>query len=252
MALFFKRIRQKLLINKRFGKYSLYAIGEVLILIFGIAIAVQVNNWDQRRQNKIVEISILKSIKADLENDLEAIPIDISLHEEGIESSKIILDHLENNRPYNDSLSYHFLASFYVTELFPTSGGIQTLKSIGVNTISNESLRKKIIDLYDVRYTFMRYLGEIITDSYVYNENNILSTRFDQAAFYDDPMTKKEWDGGMVPMDYEGLKDDSEFKFHLKSFKNGIEHYLSNYYDLTSRISKIISDIDAEVNALEK
>ena len=54
MALFFKRIRQKLLIRKRFGKYTLYALGEVLIVIVGILVAVQVNSWNEQRKNETV------------------------------------------------------------------------------------------------------------------------------------------------------------------------------------------------------
>ncbi|MGB5386247.1 MAG: DUF6090 family protein [Eudoraea sp.] len=151
MALFFKRIRHELLISKRFGKYTLYAIGEVLILIFGIAIAVQVNNWDQRRRNIAVEINILKSIKEDLHSDLSDLQFGIDLHTEGNASSEIILNHLENDLPYNDSLAYHFVTSFIVTFWMYNSGSIQSLKSLGVNTVTNEKIRSQIIQLYDLR-----------------------------------------------------------------------------------------------------
>ncbi len=70
MALFFKHIRQKLLISKRCGKYSLYALGEVLIVIVGILVATQVNNWNELQKNEAVEISILKALKAELGEDL--------------------------------------------------------------------------------------------------------------------------------------------------------------------------------------
>ena len=142
MTLFFKRIRQKLLINKKFGKYTLYAIGEILIVIIGILVAVQVNNSNETSKNKTIEISILKALKEELEEDLSTLKVDdLPLLKEVLVSSDIIMNHIEQDLPYNDSLAYHFLASFYATHIIYNKGAITTLRSIGVNTITNEKIR---------------------------------------------------------------------------------------------------------------
>ena len=227
---------------------------EVLILIAGILIALQANNWNEKRQNKITEISILKSIKSGLEKDLVNIQEeDLPLLEEVITSSQIIIENLENDLPYNDSLAYHFIASFYTTHLVNSEGAISTLKSIGVNMITNEKIRYQIIDLYDVKFDFMDYLGIIEQNSLsAHVKNYILNSRFEQANYFDDPLTEKEYDGAMIPLDYESLKNDSEYLYFLKSYKNLTIYYLDEFFEVENQISQVISDIEVELKTLEK
>ncbi len=263
MALFFKRIRQKLLIRKRFGKYTLYALGEVLIVIVGILVAVQVNSWNEDRKDEAVEISILKAIKADLVKDSINLKGDMNTHEQGIVSSFIIQNHLEMDRPYNDSLANHFIAAFYVTDWMYNSGGIQTLKSLGVNTITNEEIRSEIIYLYDVQYSFLMYLTERLNDSYAEGEQNILRTRFEEAKLFGDygkselfdyEMAQKVWersDERMVPLDYEALKKDNAYMFHLKTHLNGGYFYLIMSANTKVMITQLILNIEEEINRLE-
>ncbi|WP_297798589.1 DUF6090 family protein [uncultured Eudoraea sp.] len=252
MALFFKRIRHKLLNSKRFGKYTLYAIGEVLILIFGIAIAVQVNNWDQRRRNRTLEINILKSIKEDLHSDLNDLQFGIDLHTEGNASAEIILNHLENNLPYDDSLGYHFLAANYFTYLGYSRGGIESLRSLGVNTITNEKLRSQIITLYDMNYVHMLYLSDQSKNKNGYAIQNLFISRFDQGEYFDDPNTENPYDGSMIPLDYEALKKDTEYIYYVKTYRNGIDYYLNECYTTKTAITQLIKDIEEELNSLEQ
>lgn len=70
MIHFFRRIRRSLLNQERVGKYLLYAFGEILLVVIGILIALQVNNWNQERINKNKEKVYLKEIKASLQMDL--------------------------------------------------------------------------------------------------------------------------------------------------------------------------------------
>ncbi len=51
MIKFFRKIRQQLLTENRFTKYSLYAIGEVFLVVIGILIALQINNWNESRKH---------------------------------------------------------------------------------------------------------------------------------------------------------------------------------------------------------
>ena len=246
-------MRRRLLADKKFGKYLLYAIGEVLILVIGIFFALQVNRWDQQRLNKTVEISILKAFKAELEEDLKSIQNeDLPVLKEVLVSSDIIANHIEKDLPYNDSLAYHFVASFYTTHIIYNNGAISTLRSVGVNTISNEKIRNQIIYLYDEHFDFMDYHGVEQNNYCTHIKNFILNSRFDQVNFYDDPLTEEEYDGKMIPLDFEGLKNDSEYLFHLKSYKNLTRYYLERFLETESDISLVISNIDKELKRLEK
>lgn len=167
-------------------------------------------------------------------------------------SSRIIQDHLENNLPYNDSLAYHFVTSFVVTNWMYNSGGIQSLKSLGVNTVSNEQIRSQIINLYDFRYDYMRYMTTLMNNSYSFGEQNIFLGRFKESQYFDDYKTEKLWDGGMIPLDYEGLLNDDEYIFHLKTFYNSTAYYLKEgCYTTKDTISLLILNLEKEIKALE-
>ena len=68
MIKFFRKIRQNLLIKNKFSKYLLYAIGEIVLVVIGILIALGINNRNQERINEDKITSILKEIQNDLKN----------------------------------------------------------------------------------------------------------------------------------------------------------------------------------------
>ncbi|MEM6516340.1 MAG: hypothetical protein AAF688_09165 [Bacteroidota bacterium] len=80
MIKLFKNIRRKLLTENRFnkpaspaGRYLLYAIGEIILVMIGILLALQVNNWNTKRLLKSKEQVYLQQIRISLNNDLESI-----------------------------------------------------------------------------------------------------------------------------------------------------------------------------------
>jgi len=66
MIKFFRKIRQKMLKENKFSKYLLYAIGEIILVVIGILIALQINNWNENRKNSNEEIAILQSLDKNL------------------------------------------------------------------------------------------------------------------------------------------------------------------------------------------
>lgn len=71
MIRFFRNIRQKLLFNDKFSKYLIYAIGEIILLVIGILIALQINNWNEDRKNDHKEALLIKNIIKDLRLDAD-------------------------------------------------------------------------------------------------------------------------------------------------------------------------------------
>jgi len=69
MIKFFRKIRQKLLTENKFSKYLLYAIGEIVLVVIGILIALQINNWNELRKANNREHSLYQNILIDLENE---------------------------------------------------------------------------------------------------------------------------------------------------------------------------------------
>lgn len=66
MIKFFGRIRQQLLGEGKTGKYLKYALGEILLVMIGILLALQVNNWNEERKDRVEEITILESLDKNL------------------------------------------------------------------------------------------------------------------------------------------------------------------------------------------
>ena len=54
MIKFFRKIRQNLLSENKFSKYLIYAIGEIILVVIGILIALQINNWNESEKNQVV------------------------------------------------------------------------------------------------------------------------------------------------------------------------------------------------------
>ncbi|MFT6411228.1 MAG: hypothetical protein ACJA15_002056 [Flavobacteriales bacterium] len=65
MIKFFRKIRQKMLTENKFSKYLIYAIGEIILVVIGILIALSINNWNQERIQKIEEQTIVKNIHSE-------------------------------------------------------------------------------------------------------------------------------------------------------------------------------------------
>ena len=59
MIKFFRKIRQRLLTENKFSKYLLYAFGEILLVVIGILIALQINNWNEEVKAHAIELDIL-------------------------------------------------------------------------------------------------------------------------------------------------------------------------------------------------
>lgn len=73
MIKFFRNIRKNLLNEGKTSKYFKYAIGEIVLVVLGILIALQINNWNIERTDKIRETKYLKNIKLDLQKDLTSL-----------------------------------------------------------------------------------------------------------------------------------------------------------------------------------
>ena len=69
MIKFFRKIRQNLLSKGKTGKYFKYAIGEIILVVIGILIALQINNWNDENNLLRKETSLLIEMKSNLELD---------------------------------------------------------------------------------------------------------------------------------------------------------------------------------------
>ncbi len=172
MLRFFRQIRQRLLTENRFSKYLLYAVGEILLVVIGILIALQVDTWREEQKSSIYERSILKEIRNSL---LQGIPDSEAIRKRARstrEGAIRITEYLNGSTLSEDSL-YVLIERLRFRRIYNyNSGPYESLKSAGIERISNDSLRFELIALYDDLFPaadqlINEVLRERITDSEV-------------------------------------------------------------------------------------
>jgi len=133
---------------------------EFLSIFIGVFAAFALDNWNDNRKDHITEISILQEINNGLKQDLADIQINIKGHENGIQA----VDHFRaivlNQQVNNDTLWFHYFNLFRDFVSVQNNSGYETLKSKGLEIIENDSLRPKIISLYEGNYNTIRKLEE--------------------------------------------------------------------------------------------
>lgn len=149
MISLFRKIRQKLLQQHRITQYLAYAVGEIFLVVIGILIALQINTWNEERKNRDYELKMLRELKSTLEKDSRYFRSQIRIL--GIKelSANRLLQEIQLPDPSMDSINFH-LERLEIEALFQyNSGAYGSIKSGGIDKISNDSLRSKIADLYE-------------------------------------------------------------------------------------------------------
>ncbi len=152
MLKFFRKIRHRLLNENNTGKYLKYAIGEIILVVIGILIALQINNWNERRKtnNKGKEYiqEIYKELKIEVSN-IDLVLNSLSNQYNGVEH---VLSFFESeNKEIKDTVQ--FTESYWsTTRLFIVERDLNTfdkLKSSGQSIIlKNESLTNMLDKFY--------------------------------------------------------------------------------------------------------
>ena len=130
--------------------YFLYALGEILLVMIGILLALQVNNWNQDRLERLEESNSLKSLTKELSDNLEIFDRDYARHlnRKAAIMEFISDDILENELTYVDSIS--FVANYSWT-YDPSLGIYNSIISSGkISIFQNEELRSSISSLGDL------------------------------------------------------------------------------------------------------
>ena len=138
--------------KKRKRNFWLYSMGEFVLIFLGILIALQVDNWNQRRQDRKLEKILLSEMRSNLKATQDDIEYDIRMQELFLNSTRVALDFLQSDSPWHDSLGWHFTRIMAGTLFDNNNSAYESLKSIGIDLVRNDSLRQQISLVYEVRY----------------------------------------------------------------------------------------------------
>ena len=149
----FRKIRQQLLTDGKFSKYMTYAIGETLLLVVGILIALQINTWNEQRKENDLEQSYYCKLQEDVEQDITQIYKQIDHTGDRLLAANEMLRLLQMDNPsVEEVLKQNLGAISLITYTFrPNLATYQDLKSTGnIKLLRADNVKTQITEYYSM------------------------------------------------------------------------------------------------------
>ncbi len=246
MIKFFRKIRQRLLAEDKFSKYILYALGEILLVMIGILLALQINNWNQNRLNDIEEQRILIAISEELKLSKFLFIRGSTVQENKIQAAKNLLKEMQiqNEKLDNEMLNEDIdrLTQRWLSGT-PTSIYDALIGSGDLKLINSEELRNELA-LLKSDQEFLRLFEEIQIKFEDDQLSPFLNQNINRGAFRlsgnansrisDIPLTPYKSSYGL-------LLDNMEFSNLLVELIEHSSRVLSNYERLEKDVHKLDS-----------
>jgi hypothetical protein len=240
MKKFFRKIRQNLLMENKTGKYFKYAIGEIILVVIGILIALQINNWNELRKQKLVEINILEGIRTDILKDTIDLNFNISAYSRYIKSDSIVLNHLINKKDLNQNVVNTLIKSMEADWfIILHDSHFQEAKLKGLSIISDLNLRESISRLYEFDYKALILMEN---SSENFNHSKYVDKKLNQYFGFDSTgfiINKKL---------YNRLLSDDNILYNIKQGQLKKRRLLDIHISTLESALKVVKNIDEKLN----
>ncbi len=214
MIKLFRNIRQNLLNEGKTSKYIKYAIGEIILVVIGILIALSINNWNDQRKQNTKEIAYLKNLREDVASQITTFNLNLKIETIIIRDVDDILQHIKSKDGFKniDSISSKIndLTIRYTLRINNTT--FQELNNTGqINIFRNPNLKKEIVAFYQT--------NERASDNIQNNNTNLIDnlmipdimdlTAFSSAAYSDELLILVS-ELGLQPFENDMVKTTAE------------------------------------------
>jgi hypothetical protein len=245
MIKFFRKIRQNLLNKGKTSKYLTYVIGEIILVVIGILIALHINNWNIERQNKNEEQSYLKAIKTNLTKDLlnlESLVNRMGIQIIRLEKLKNELNSDSTDIKQNEQFTNSLLTTF---SFVPEKATIDDLKSSGkLNLLANKQIKDTLLSYYNFIDTGILAKHTSLNN---YSRNiiaPILMTHY--ALEYGYPESMITENSKLLSLNPEQKQD--QFLNNAIKYRAALLSSLKlNYEDLMSAINRLQESLEKEI-----
>lgn len=213
--------------ESKIRRYMAYAIGEIILVVIGILIALQINTWNEDRKARIQEIEILKSLRTDLQADIENLEFQIMFKEEMIAEYRNCLDILsEQKKGSIEELKRDLISILQVGGVELNKTTFNNLETTGeIRLIRNKALADSIVAYYHTGYvgweTALRDYTRNITAPYFLSFDHLSGFSF------------KDDDATLVNMPY----DPSDFRKPGRT----LEDYRQDYFIINTLRQKTMN-----------
>jgi len=154
MIKFFRHIRKSIIMENKSSKYFKYAIGEIVLVVIGILIALQINNWNQEHNNRDIANNYITNLIEELNIQIETLDnVYISRFDrklKGLESAKSYFEKpftIKDTLSFLNNISFGAVGSYGIEDF--NRNVFESLISTGVITHIEPNLRNKILDHYE-------------------------------------------------------------------------------------------------------
>ena len=211
MINFFRKIRKQLADDNKPLKYMRYAIGEILLVVIGILIALQVNNWNQQQINDAKITSILKEIQQDLLFDVESSKQFFDSFIRGCTIEDSILNNKSTRNDYPSGLKRGHRLGFDTFNFVINTGGYDNLaRNIDNVPEKYQTILKDLKNLYVTLKTDIDISNSRVTEASKKNRDYI------------------SYQHGFFLQKQRGMVTEAEFNYYLNDphYKNMVHLYM--------------------------
>lgn len=149
MIKFFRHIRQKMITQNKAMKYIIYAIGEIVLVVIGILIALQINNNNESEKAREFELKMLHEVRKELIQDTIYFNMITMRAKRALEGSNGLMLLIANNNHNSDSIRKYMSKMVTRFQYIYHKGAYEAIKSTGIDKISNDTIRQLLTDMYD-------------------------------------------------------------------------------------------------------
>ena len=172
------------------GKYLKYAIGEIVLVVVGILIALSINNWNEDRKSKKMATEVYTNLLTSLKQDSLEVERTINLLTKSIDTQKKII--LSTSDQYTNDLSQTELDKMVqevfsgVMSFFPKTGVYNLITSNNsMDLLQSKKIKSLLINLYDFQYKRYENVDAIIDHKYHYQLGVVIRKKIGYIPEYD-------------------------------------------------------------------
>ncbi|MCJ7466927.1 MAG: DUF6090 family protein [Maribacter sp.] len=248
MINFFRKIRQRLLTENKVSKYMFYALGEIVLVVIGILIALQINNWNELKKERLKEYQILMALqkdfrvnKANLDRTTIWLPQLMDTLAKGL--TYIGKDALQSSEQMQNTITY---TSYSLTDV--VDGSLTSvLSSEKLELISNDSLKYRLTAYPSIVKKFQKQ--EALLENYVLEKQRPILRKY--ITLLDIIDIPSEYKPGFAQLKKEVVKSDYKGLLNDREYQNAIAGILIQNSLLLQYANEIIKETELIIMLLD-
>ena len=232
-----------MLTENKFSKYLLYAIGEIVLVVIGILIALWINNWNQERKENNLENDLIDVLISDLKSKKAEFVFDLATGKSIILKSDSTINHWKINKEIDTTNLKFLINTLTQDEWFFNEGSsiYTTISSSGLWKKLPDSLNNQIDDLYRLEFGFIK-------SSFIKQGEYALDAKSNFLA----PNHLLDFNKDTQALQTIVTNNDDDFISYVQLFKSGVIRLTSKFQMIIPYIDKLIENLEQYKRTSEK